>query len=77
MDNTADTEPLDYHLLHDLSYRDHINTKSPFELSSVTEILKVLMKKIDGRFKKGNMPEGRGYATDYSIPSLLDTAHTY
>ncbi len=167
LDNAVDTEPLDYHLLHDLSYRDHISTKSPFyfqtvairhwvgltqsdaakviklalsayrnceseedlvlmeidvwneyvrriinlirqqecdtppnsfccgirgltglnyrelnnisslsqsywttrlrfkqpptpmELSSVKEILKVLMKKIDGRFKKGDIPEGR------------------
>lgn len=28
LDNAADTEPLDYHLLDDLSYKDHISTKS-------------------------------------------------
>lgn len=32
---------------------------TPIELSSVKEILKILIKKIDARFKKGNIPEGR------------------
>ena len=35
LNNAADTEPLDYHLLDDLNYKDHISTKSPFYFQTV------------------------------------------
>lgn len=35
LNSAADKEPLDYHLLDDLNYKDHASTKSPFSFQTV------------------------------------------
>lgn len=35
LNDAADKEPLDYHLLDDLNYKDHVSTKSPFYFQTV------------------------------------------